>query len=151
MATHTPNLNLFKYDVKLDAQSSFNIERCLNDNWDILDYRFNELSNNILTSLDIIDCNSSDIPLQRSKALYRYTPTGTTTFSFNTSNLNLQLNEAYTFELLVPMSTVRTLSFTNVTWNLNEIPDLSSPGTYYFAFRTINQGSSWIGNLQGRW
>lgn len=146
MSTTTSNLGLFKYDTSTDGSLAFNINTALNNNWDIIDSICNP------TKLDIVDCNSSAITLQKDKVIYKYTPSGTTTFSFSTTNLALINNtEAYTFELLVPMSTVYTLSFSNVSWQNNETPDMSDTGTYWFAFRTTNAGSSWIGNLQGRW
>lgn len=37
MSTNTENLNLFKYDVEKDAKLTFNIENCLNQNWDKID------------------------------------------------------------------------------------------------------------------
>ena len=37
MSTTTENLNLFKYDPIQDAKSTFNIQQCLNDNWDKID------------------------------------------------------------------------------------------------------------------
>ena len=146
MPNYTTNLNLFKYDVINDAKSSFSITNALNNNWDVIDNICNP------TKLDIITSNSSTITLQKDKVIYKYTPSGTTTFSFSATNLGLTSNtEAYTFELLVPMTTVYTLSFSNVSWQNSETPDMSNTGTYWFAFRTTNAGSSWIGNLQGRW
>lgn len=37
MSTTTENLNLFKYNPIQDAKSTFNIQQCLNDNWDKID------------------------------------------------------------------------------------------------------------------
>ena len=52
------------------------------------------------------------------------------------------------------LSSAYTLDFAtsvNVVWQDGETPDLSSTGIYFFAFRTIDGGTTWCGNLQGRW
>lgn len=41
MSTTTPNLGLFKYDVKEDGILTFSITRALNNNWDIIDNAMN--------------------------------------------------------------------------------------------------------------
>ena len=84
--------------------------------------------------------------------MYKHTPSAATTYTFNTSNLSISSSVAYTFELYVNMSTVYTLTFpSSLTWQDGETPDMSSTGTYFFAFRTIDGGSTWKGNLQGVW
>ena len=37
MSEETKNLGLFKYNTSTDGTLAFNIDRALNDNWDILD------------------------------------------------------------------------------------------------------------------
>ena len=37
MSTTTQNLGLFKYDLSTDGEELFKIDRCLNNNWDIID------------------------------------------------------------------------------------------------------------------
>ena len=46
MSTVTPNLGLFKYNTSTDANSAFNINKALNNNWDIID--------NALTNVDAL-------------------------------------------------------------------------------------------------
>ena len=46
MSTTTPNLGLFKYNTSTDANSAFNINTALNNNWDIID--------NALTNVDAL-------------------------------------------------------------------------------------------------
>ena len=145
MSTYTNNLNLFKYDTITDAKRAFSIDDALNNNWDVIDALCG-------TGQDIHDCDSPTITLLKTKSIYRYTPSATTTFSFVTTNLSLTSGIAYTFELIIPMSTVRTLSFTNVTWGkIIGTPDMTNTGTYFFAFRTIDAGSTWKGSLQDVW
>ena len=38
-----------------------------------------------------------------------------------------------------------------VSWQNGEMPDLSLTGLYFFVFRTLDGGQTWIGNLQGVW
>jgi hypothetical protein len=50
------------------------------------------------------------------------------------------------------MNSVYTLTFPNsLTWQNGSAPDMSAIGTYFFAFRTVDGGSTWVGNLQGVW
>ena len=44
MSTTTKNLGLFKYDTITDANVPFSINQALNDNWDILDEKYNDIS-----------------------------------------------------------------------------------------------------------
>lgn len=76
-----------------------------------------------------------------------------TTFTFNTNNLHyLSGSMFYTFELKFTLSTVSTLTFpSNVVWQDNESPDFSNTGTYLLVFRTLDNGSHWVGNVQGYW
>lgn len=37
MSETTTNLDLFKYDTVIDAKEPFNINECMNDNWDKID------------------------------------------------------------------------------------------------------------------
>lgn len=105
-----------------------------------------------VSTQNISTLSSGSINLSRLYSYYTYAPTSATTFTFNSGNLNLGSSEIYTFELAINMSSVQTLTFpSNLTWQGDEIPDMNSNGLYFFAFRTINQGSTWVGNLQGIW
>ena len=100
----------------------------------------------------LTNSSSVTISLSRSKAIYTSNPTMTTTYSFSTTNLSLTSSISYTFELYVNMATVYGLNFpSTVKWQDGESPDLSSTGKYLFAFRTMDAGATWLGNLQGRW
>lgn len=142
MSTTTANLGLFKYNTETDGNVAFSINQALNNNWDILD----AIDRHITT------LTTGNIDLIQNKTLYEYTISGTTTFTFSTTNLSLNSNRAYTFELLLYMSTVQALTFpSNVTWQDNITPNMSEAGNYFFAFRTIDAGSTWKGSLQGVW
>lgn len=143
MSTTTPNLGLFKYDTTADANAMFNLDTALNDNWNKLDK---------VSTLQNIEILSSGTITLSNKSIYKHTTSAATTFTFSTTNLGLTSNSAYTFELVITMSSVVALTFpASVTWQDDEEPDLSNTGTYFFAFRTIDGGSTWKGSLQGVW
>ena len=101
---------------------------------------------------DINTLSSGTIALNYVNSLHKRAVTANTTFTFDTSNLSLTSSVTYTFELLITMSTVKTLTFPNsVTWQGGTTPTMSQTGTYYFVFRTVDAGTTWHGNLEGRW
>ena len=58
MSTATEKLELFKYDVEGDKKSTFNITKCLNENWDKIDEFAKSISNNKL-DLDATNLNTA--------------------------------------------------------------------------------------------
>jgi hypothetical protein len=91
------------------------------------------------------------VALTKTCSLYKITPNASTTFTFTApSGLS---NVAYTFELCIDMSsTVYDLTFPNsVSWLDSTSPDFSTTGVYFLAFRTLDGGTTWYGNLQGKW
>lgn len=94
---------------------------------------------------------TATIALNSTTLIHEIVPTGDVTFTFNASGLDA--SKTITFELYVDMSsTVRTLTFPNtVSWQDGETPDMSELGKYYFVFRSRDGGSTWMGNMQGRW
>lgn len=142
MSTTTTNLGLFKYDVTMDANVPFNINNALNNNWDRLD----------AIDREITTLTNGTISLIRNKTLYKYDVSGNTTFTFSITDLSLDTTCAYTFELLLKMTTIYTLTFpSTVSWQNNITPNMSSTGNYFFVFRTTDGGENWFGNLQGVW
>ena len=104
------------------------------------------------THQPITTLSSGSITLTSSVSLYKRTPTAATTFTFSLSGTSASSSVAYTFELCIVMSTVYSLTFpSSVVWQDGESPDMSSTGTYLLAFRTLDGGSTWLGNLQGKW
>lgn len=94
------------------------------------------------------------ITLTNDNVIYKITPSGNiSSMTFSLSSSGASATMAYTFELLVDMSsTARTIAWpSNVTWQDNTAPDISAAGLYFFAFRTLDGGSNWLGNLQGKW
>lgn len=105
---------------------------------------------NIQTIQNIIN-SESNVTLTDFNSLYKITPSSdiSITFDNNTSSNN---KIAYTFELCIVISGNYSIMFPPaVIWQNNETPDITTVGTYFFAFRTIDGGVTWFGNLQGRW
>lgn len=89
------------------------------------------------------------VALQDHVTIYNHTLTGNTTFTFDTSGL-LKQNKVITFELRLRQNDIVTVTFPSVSWLNGDDPDMSEANkTYYFVFRTEDNGQSWIGNLQG--
>ncbi len=61
MSELTPNLGLFKYSTDLDGKQVFSIDTALNDNWDILDEKCNEIITDLNDKvvLDLSNANPS--------------------------------------------------------------------------------------------
>lgn len=93
---------------------------------------------------------AATVALADDTVIYTHTPTANTTYTFSTTNLTDKSN-VITFELVITMdTTVRTLTFNNVTWLNGETPGLSvASQTYLLVFRSFNGGTTWVGNLQG--
>ena len=103
--------------------------------------------------------NSSAYPNQNYGA-FLCVPTEAVTFAFDVgSNSNTNGVSDYestfvitTFELIIVMRTVQSLTFpSEVVWLDANAPDLSETGVYFLAFRTLDNGNHWAGNLQGKW
>ena len=108
----------------------------------------------IQTLQDIQDNGATgSLNLTDSISLYKVAPSATTTIIFG-GTASASATKAYTFELLLDMSTIQTISWSapvtdTLIWQDGVTPDLSEIGTYFFAFRKI--GTTWYGNLQGKW
>ena len=111
------------------------------------------INENTITSQTITTLTSGTIALISNCSMYKHTPSSATTYTFDITNLNIDNTVAYTFELYVNMSSsVYTLTFpSSVKWQNGETPSISTTGTYFFVFRTIDGGTNWFGNLQGKW
>lgn len=100
------------------------------------------------------DFTSNTIALSRDYSIYCRTinTTSTITFSFSTATLELTTDEVYTFELRLDIESYGTINFPSTVKWLNGTDSLiAQTGVHYFVFRTDDQGTSWIGNLQGVW
>lgn len=88
-------------------------------------------------------------------SIYKITIASNTTFVFP-SNLVLPIRDvnfgSVTFELYINMQTVYSLTFpSSVIWQNGQTPDLSTTGKYFLVFRTFDNGTTWFGNLEGKW
>lgn len=61
MSLFTNFLNLFKWDTQTDGEEEFDIDKALNDNWDKIDTKFNDLSNKQSSNTSDIDAHIKDI------------------------------------------------------------------------------------------
>ena len=112
------------------------------------------ISSNTISTKDIVQnvstVSGSEIALSYGTSIYKKTISENTTFTFSLTNLGTLTNKAITFELYLSMSTAYTLTFpSSVTWL--EEPDTSESGNYLFVFRTLDGGTTYLGNLEARW
>lgn len=83
-------------------------------------------------------------------SIYLSSPTGNITYTFNTSGLTLLSSKIVTFELLLTLpSTSITCTFPTIKWLDGNEPSLVAGALNLLAFRTVDGGTTWIGNLQG--
>ena len=93
--------------------------------------------------------SSGDIVFNGNSSIYFMAPSAAITLTFPTVALNYT---SYTFEIAIDMTGgVYAITWpNNLSWQNGEVPDLSEPGIYFLAFRSIYTGN-WLGNLQGKW
>lgn len=105
------------------------------------------------TIQDIQILADGTITLNKTNSTYYRQPAADTTFIFNLASGTVASSQSFTFELYVYMpTTVYSLIFPNtLTWQNGEIPDVTEVGLYRFAFQTLDAGTTWNGNLQGKW
>ena len=83
-------------------------------------------------------------------SVYLSSPTGDITYTFDTSGLTLLSSKIVTFELLITLpSTSITCTFPTIKWLDGNEPSLVAGALNVLAFRTVDGGTTWIGNLQG--
>ena len=101
----------------------------------------------IKQTLSVIDTGA--IVLAPEISIYHLEVTGATSISIDVSAL--ADHTVITFEFQIVMATVQTVTFPeNVVWLDSATPDLSLTGTYLFAFRSYDNGTTWKANLQGK-
>lgn len=106
----------------------------------------------VQTHTDLTSGATVDIVLNEDVAIYRLSPTVDTTFTFNTSNIVFTPPDTITFEIKLVIDTPVALNFpSSVHWEEGLVPNLTNAGSYYLVFRSDDGGTSWFGNLQGRW
>lgn len=101
---------------------------------------------------DIVTLTDGTVALQKDRVLYYRNVSANTTFTFSNTNISLDNTRAYTFELLLYQGSAYSLTFpSTVRWQDSTTPTMTASGYYFFAFRTIDGGSTWKGSLQGVW
>lgn len=113
----------------------------------------NTVMSGLQTIQDTQTLSSGAITLDKTKSVYLRTPSANTTFTFTLASGTITASQTFTFELYVDMSaTAYSLAFPDtVIWQDGLAPDLSATGKYLLVFRTFDSGSTWLGNLQGKW
>ena len=97
-----------------------------------------------------VHCNSATIELQDGCSSYDITISGNTTINFSTAYLTEATTSKRTFELLINVSSLGSITFNNVSWVDSNTPSISATGTYLFAFTSYPSWTNWIGNMQGK-
>ena len=102
--------------------------------------------------IQTISTTTGTITLVDRISLYKLTPSAATTLTFIDTTTSY-VDKAYTFELCIDMSSAAyAITFpSSVTWQGGTTPNLSNAGIYFFTFRTIDGGTTWLGSLQGSW
>lgn len=98
----------------------------------------------------ISELSGTDIVLQDEVVIYTKSVSASTTFTFNVGNLT-KTDRAITFELYLTVTADNlTMTFpSSVSWLNGMAPVITTAQKYLFAFRSFDNGATWIGNLQG--
>lgn len=140
----TTNLKLIKYD----KNETYNVNKCLNHNWDILDTIQSAKNISVLTSEEIV-----------------LTPNNSTYFlncvdgqdkelKFSSNGL-ISDRKAYLFQLIIYLKPACNITFKandNFLFWENEVePTINEIGMYVIEIRTYNAGSHLLLKLVGKW
>lgn len=98
----------------------------------------------------ISELSGTDIVLQDEVVIYTKSVSTSTTFTFNAAGLT-KTDRAITFELYLTVTADNlTMTFpSSVSWLNGMAPVITTAQKYLFAFRSFDNGTTWIGNLQG--
>ena len=95
---------------------------------------------------------SFTVTLTDSQKIWKLTPTGVISSSTFTAPSGLTSSQVYTFEIIVTMgATEYSITWpSSVThWLEGAAPTLSANSVTFLVFRTIDGGTTWVGNNQG--
>jgi len=102
---------------------------------------------NATKTLFDINTTTDNIELSDDKYLYLFEPDQNTALVFDDTNISASATKAYTFELVIDMSTSYTITFpSSVMWDKGSTPNLMT-GQYFMKFITINGGTTWLGKM----
>ena len=98
----------------------------------------------------ISELSGTDIVLQDEVVIYTKSVSTSTIFTFNAAGLT-KTDRAITFELYLTVTADNlTMTFpSSVSWLNGMAPVITTAQKYLFAFRSFDNGTTWIGNLQG--
>lgn len=94
--------------------------------------------------------SGTEIALLDEVVIYMKSVSASTTFTFNVANLT-KTDRSITFELYLTITAANlTMTFpSSVSWLNGIAPSTTTAQKYLFAFRSFDNGATWIGNLQG--
>mgnify|MGYP001092425824 CR=1 FL=1 len=108
-------------------------------------------SKEIFQNIVLIEENTVNISEKYS--IYKKIVTEDIELDFNVTQANIY-NKIITFELFIEMPTVFAITFsenTDIHWLNDDAAEFTDAGNYLLAFRSFDNGNSWIGSLQGMW
>lgn len=117
----------------------------------------NEINNKIenkiypLTVYQTMKNFDTNVELEDGIVMYLTSIEGEKKITFDKSRLNV-ISDSYIFQVLLDVKVVSVINFPeNVSWLNDSTPNIDAEKKYLFAFLTIDNGSTWVGNLQGYW
>lgn len=101
----------------------------------------------------VVEDTNSVISLKDDISIYKYVYNSGDTLVFDVSQLKKPENTAITFELFVTTTdTVSTLNLpSGIAWINGQTPKLTANTSYLLAFRSFDNGATWLGNIQCHW
>ncbi len=108
-------------------------------------------SKEIFQNIFIVEENT--INVSEKYSIYKKAISEDIELNFNVTQANIY-NKIITFELFIEMPTVFAITFsenTDIHWLNDDVPEFTDVGNYLLAFRSFDNGSSWVGSLQGMW
>ena len=111
----------------------------------------------VMPSLEIfqntLSVEGDTIEISEKYSIYSKNITSDTTLKFNSARA-IVYQKVITFELHLILSSVFNVSFDpslQIFWLNDDVPDINETGHYLIAFRSFDNGASWLASFQGKW
>ena len=108
-------------------------------------------SKEIFQNIFVVTGNTVEVSEKYS--IYKKTISANTALDFNVTKANIY-QKVITFELFIEMPKKFSISFVQaakIHWLNDEVAEFDEAGNYLLAFRSFDNGASWVGSLQGMW
>ena len=108
-------------------------------------------SKEIFQNIFVVSGNTVEVSEKYS--IYKKTISANTALDFNVTKANIY-QKVITFELFIEMPTKFNVSFVQaakIHWLNDDVAEFDEAGNYLLAFRSFDNGASWVGSLQGMW